>query len=133
MILILIDQDRYRSKYLYDQLKENYSRGRVHHLASIDKVKETSTMLKWSKNYGLAEEINKLWRRYNVSMADDIIDYLDGYYHEEKDIVLINIDGEDNVKLFMERCPYKVSTEFIGKAPKSYVDQVYDQIIKNRG
>lgn len=131
MIIILIDKDRYRSKYLSDKLKENYKAGRIHHLSSIDKVKETAQLVKWTKNYGLAKEVENLWKSYNISVADDIIDYI-RHYKREEDIVLINIDNEEDAHLFMSRCPYSAYMLFIGGAPQKYVDEKLDEILKNK-
>lgn len=135
MIVILVEKTKNRSQYLSDYLKENYKNGRIHHLASIDKVKETANMLRWTKNYGLAKEINKLWQWYNDAISDDIIDYIQEY-KQDSDIVLVNIDGEDNVELFQDRLKYfkvedKVEFLFLGGVYKDYLEKTAHRLMND--
>lgn len=134
MIIILIENSRHRSKYLSEYLKEHYKGGRVHHLTSIDKVGEISRLVKATKNYGIAKEIDKLWRSYNESIADEIISYIQGY-KKPSDIALINIDSEENIELFLKRLEYHnckevATTMFLGKVTKSYTEERAEGIIR---
>ncbi len=120
MVICVIDKTHSRSKDLYERLKEEYTEGRVLYLASIDKVEEVATMLKMSKNFGLAKEVEKIWQSYNEAIADNIIDYIKHFKNEE-DIVLVNVTSEKDRALFVERCSFDVHSIFLEGAPKSYI------------